>query len=266
MIKLVISDMDGTLIDRDEILTDKAIKIAEQLRKKKILFTIATGRAECMAADYVKKMNIQIPYIACNGATIMKGDTVLQRNQIPLKGLKALMEKADSMNMSLVYTASGSEYVYRETPWIRRQQVEFNRYFHVHVPSEGEWENLQIDKLMIMDEVREGAIAIMEDMCRELPDIYGFTRYTNKSVEVVSRDSTKASALKEVAALLNIPPAEVLAMGDHQNDIEMLEYSGIGAVVGNATEEAKNAADYVASGRCIDGVQEIVEKFCDVTI
>ena len=123
-----------------------------------------------------------------------------------------------------------------------------------------------IDKLMIMDETREGAIAILEDMCRELPDIYGFTRYTNKSVEVVSRDSTKASALKSVATLLDIPPESILAVGDHQNDIEMLRYSGIGAVVGNATEDAKHAADYVASGRCIDGVQEIVEKFCEITV
>ncbi|MCC2255373.1 HAD family hydrolase [Ruminococcus sp. CLA-AA-H200] len=266
MIRLVISDMDGTLIDRDEILTDKAIKIAEELKKKNILFTIATGRAECMASDYVKKMKIQIPYIACNGATIMEGDTVLQRKQIPLKGLRALMEKADSMNMSLVYTADGKESIYRETPWIRRQQKEFNRYFHIHVPTEYEWKHLMIDKLMIMDETREGAIAILEDMCRELPDIYGFTRYTNKSVEVVSRDSTKASALKSVATLLDIPPESILAVGDHQNDIEMLRYSGIGAVVGNATEDAKHAADYVASGRCIDGVQEIVEKFCEITV
>lgn len=266
MIRLVISDMDGTLIDRDEVLTEKAMRIAEELRKKGILFTIATGRAECMAGEYVKKMNIQIPYIACNGATIMKGDTVLQRKQIPLKGLKALMEKADSMNMSLVYTAAGKELVYRETPWILGQQREFGRYFHIHAPTGNEWEHMQIDKLMVMDEVRDGAIAILEDMCRELPKIYGFTRYTNKSVEIVSCDSTKASALKELARLLDISPRDVLAVGDHQNDIEMLQFSGIGAVVGNATEDAKKAADYVASAWCIDGVGEILEKFCGVTV
>lgn len=266
MIKLVISDMDGTLIDRDEILSDKAVNIATELQKEGIMFTIATGRVECMAEDYVKKLNIDIPYIACNGVTIVKGKEVLKRNKIPLKGLRPIIEKADSMGMSLVYSIDGIESVYKVTSWVECQRGKFDRYHQVHLPDEDEWENLYIDKLMIMDDVREGAIAILEEMCKELPQEYGFTRYTNKSVEIVNRESTKASALRELVKILGIDMKEVLAIGDHQNDIEMIREAGIGGAVFNATDDLKREADYIASRRCVDGVAEIVNKFCSVHI
>lgn len=266
MIKLVISDMDGTLIDRDEILPEKAVRLAKALGKQGIMFTIATGRVECMANTYVENLGIHIPYIACNGVTIVRGNEVLKRNKIPLKGLREIVKKADEMNMSLVYSIEGEEYVYRVTPWILDQRKRFGRYFDVKRITDSDWETLYIDKLMIMDDVREGAIAILEDMCKTLPDEYGFTRYTNKSVEIVNRESTKASALRMLTEYLGIRMEEVLAIGDHQNDIEMISEAGIGAVVGNATEEAKKSADFVAEGKCIDGVCEAVQKFCNVAV
>ena len=90
MVKLVISDMDGTLIDRDEVLPKKAVEMAHALREKGILFTIATGRVECMAEKYVQELDIQIPYIACNGVTIVQGDTVLK---FRLRGYRELSAK-----------------------------------------------------------------------------------------------------------------------------------------------------------------------------
>lgn len=264
MIKLVISDVDGTLIDKDEVLSSRAVKMAKALHDKGTLFTIATGRVECLADKYVKELGIQIPYIACNGVTIVKGNEVIQRNKIPLLGLRSIIEKADSMGMTLVYSIDGEESVYKVTPWVESQRIKFDRYHKVHLLEEEDWKNLYIDKLMIMDDVREGAIQVLEDMCKELPEEYGFTRYTNKSVEVVNKASTKASALQELVKILGIEMQEVLALGDHQNDIEMIQKSGIGAAVSNATEDLKAAADYIASNRCVDGVLETVEKFCNI--
>lgn len=262
MIKLVISDMDGTLIGRDEILPNTAIELADQLREKGIQFTIATGRAECMAKYYADHLKIEIPYITCNGVTIIQGQRIIRRNQMPLKGLRQLFDRASNMWMSLVYSINGAEYVYKVTPWILKQRSEFDRYHDVHIFTEEEWETIYIDKLMIMDDVRTGAIELLEEMCRDLPPIYGFTRYTNKSVEVVNSNSTKASALKELVAILGIDMSEVMAIGDHQNDMEMIKEAGLGVAVGNATKELKEQADYVTKEDCFEGVKEAIYKFC----
>ncbi len=60
MIKLVICDLDGTLIDRDEILHDNIIEKVKSLKEKNIMFTVATGRSNSMTHEFVKKLNINI--------------------------------------------------------------------------------------------------------------------------------------------------------------------------------------------------------------
>lgn len=196
----------------------------------------------------------------------MYNEEVLLRNKIPLKGLRLIVRQAESMNMSLVYCIDGVERVYKTTPWIECQRQLFDRYHEEYRFTEEDWKTLYIDKLMIMDDVRKGAIGVLEDMCKQLSDDYGFTRYTDKAVEIVNRNSTKASALMEVIRILGIEQEEVLAIGDHRNDVEMLSMAGIGAVVANAIDEAKAEADYVADHSCIDGVAEVIEKFCQIVV
>ncbi|MDO5689421.1 MAG: HAD family hydrolase [Tissierellia bacterium] len=266
MIELVVCDLDGTLLDRDELLPEEAIAMARALKQKGIGFTIATGRTEEMAEAYVDALQLDIPYILSNGVTIKDKDTVYQRNTVPLRGLKALMEEADTLGMSLVYTVQGKEWVYKKTPWIESQQLAFDRYHNIHFPTASEFETLQIDKLMVMDDIREGAIAGIEKLCLGLPAEYGYTRYTDKSVEVVHAASTKGSALKILANLLNIEADRILVVGDHQNDVEMLEYAGVGVVVANGIPEAKAVADYIADSCCIKGALEGVVKYCNIQL
>lgn len=266
MIKLVVCDMDGTLIGNDEVLSHLAVKMVDALKQKRIAFTIATGRVEAMADTYVEKLGITIPYILCNGVTLRTAQEIFQRNVVPVKGLRPLFQQADDMGMSLVYSIRGKEWVHKITPWIEHQQKTFDRYHDVHLLTEEEWEMLEIDKLMIMDDVRKGAIAIIEEMCHDLPDSYGYTRYTNKSVEVVHKDSTKGSALRFLTNLLDVDIENVLAIGDHRNDMEMILEAGVGASVGNGIPEVKAVADYVSRGEYLEGVLEIVDKYCGVTV
>ena len=87
----------------------------------------------------------------------------------------------------------------------------------------------------------------------------------NKDNDVIY-DITRPLGRFLLAQHLEIDLKDIMAIGDHQNDIEMLTEAGIGVAVGNATDEAKNSADFVAEGRCIDGVAEAVEKYCDIVI
>ncbi len=263
MIKLVVSDMDGTLIGRDEELSESIINAVEKLRERGILFTVATGRVEEMAEAYVNKLRIDIPYIACNGATIVHGDHIVQRHTVPIKGLKKLFEQADSMGMSIIYTIEGAEYVCRPTPWIMAQRERFNRYFLERPISADEWDSLSIDKVTVMDDIRDGRIGLIDEMCQQLdPQYYGYTRYTDKAVEIVEKNANKGRALYTLAELTGISMEHIMAIGDHQNDMEMLKEAGLGVAVANGIEAVKAIADYVCSNCCAEGVIEAIEKFC----
>lgn len=264
MVKLVVSDMDGTLLAQNSVLGGRAVRMIQKLKEKGILFTMATGRSQCLSEKYEELLGLEIPYIACNGAVILQRGRIIKQHQIALKGLRSLIEEADRLDMSVVFSIGGSEFYYKETPWILDQRKEQGYYQNPMILSEEIWNHTLLEKLMIMDNRRTGRIALMEEMCRKLPTEYGFTRYTDMSVEIVNCRATKASAVQFLAGYLGIGMEDVLAIGDHKNDCEMLKEAGIGAAVSNAIPDAKECADYVASEDHLDGVMEAVRVFCRI--
>lgn len=77
MIKLVVTDVDGTIVAKDEILHPEVPALAKQLRRQGIIYTIATGRVESQVEEYVKQLELDdTPYIACNGGVIVRGGQV----------------------------------------------------------------------------------------------------------------------------------------------------------------------------------------------
>lgn len=262
MVQLVVCDVDGTLIGRDELLPDSITSMVKKLRKQGILFTIATGRVEKMAESYVNDLSIDIPYILTNGATIVSNGKTLQRLKIPLGPLKKIINLSKEMGLSLVYTINGTEFVVEQTPWIVGQQNKFNRYYDIQNFKDGDWDNLLLDKLMIMDDVRDGRISSIEQVCLALSNDFVITRYSDKAIELVHADASKGKSLETILKILNIRPEAVLAIGDHQNDIDMIQTAGIGVAVSNAIDSIKKVADYICKNSEHLGVLEAVDKFC----
>lgn len=264
MIKMIVTDVDGTIVDKDEILHEEFVAYVKHLKANGIRYTIATGRAAGLAEDYVKRMEIEIPYIACNGGTIIQNGQVLVHKTIPLWSLKTIFETADSMGMSLMYSIDGVEYAYRETPYVLEQQKKYNRYQNPAMFSTEEWEQLEVDKVIVMAAVRDGSIGKIEELCKELPLPFWYKRYANKAIDILHCDSTKEAGLRELAKLMGIGLDEILFAGDDLNDIEAIKEAGVGVAVGNAQPPTREAADYVANENCYLGVMEASDHFTDI--
>jgi hydroxymethylpyrimidine pyrophosphatase-like HAD family hydrolase len=80
-------------------------------------------------------------------------------------------------------------------------------------------------------------------------------------IDVVSREASKAVMAGRLARSLNIPAEQALAIGDHDNDVSLLRWAGMGVAMGNATPAAKAAADGVTSSNLRDGVAEALERW-----
>ena len=102
MIRLVVCDIDCTLIDKDEVLPKEALEMKRKLEEKGVYFSLATGRTESMAQNYVDALDLSIPYVATNGATVVLKDKVVRRLQIPVLPLRPFIEKADSLEKLIV--------------------------------------------------------------------------------------------------------------------------------------------------------------------
>lgn len=262
MIKLVICDLDGTLIGADEILSGKALDLVVRLRTRGILFSLATGRSDYLVSKYARQLNLTIPYITCNGAAIVSGGKRLTETLIPAAPLEDVIRRADHLGFSIVYSINGMEQVWRETSWITECRQRYDRYHGVHRFTPEEWKTIMLDKVLILHDDPEKNIDIIEAYCQTLGPEYTFTRYMDRSVEIVHGSVSKASAMLRLADMLGISPKEILAIGDHQNDIDMIRSAGQGAAVGNATRELKASAAYVCKAENLDGVIEAVDHFC----
>ena len=261
MVKMIVTDVDGTIVGKDEVLHDEMVAYVKQLKEKQIDYTIATGRCAGLVKDYVERLGIDIPYIACNGGSIVKRGEVLARRTIPLKNLRNIFETADDMGMAVIYSIDGTEYAYRETPYILSQQENHNRYFTLPAFTEEEWESIELEKVIVMAAVRDGSIHVIEDLCKELPYPYTYIPYGTKAIDIQSADATKENGARKLAELMNLSMDEILFVGDDLNDVRLIKAAGIGVAVGNSQPAAKEAADYVAKEKCYLGVMEAVDKF-----
>jgi hydroxymethylpyrimidine pyrophosphatase-like HAD family hydrolase len=82
---------------------------------------------------------------------------------------------------------------------------------------------------------------------------------------VMHKDATKAKAVAELARQWGIPQSRIVSFGDDSNDLDMLEYSGIGVAMGNALDEVKSVADFICTSNDEDGLAEWISSYVDLS-
>lgn len=261
MIKLIVTDVDGTIVGKDEILHREIIDYVKELRGRGIHYTIATGRVDGLVRNYVEALGITLPYAACNGGTILQEGRVLVRKTIALADLRGVIETADAMGMSVMYSIEGHERAYRETDYVKQQQTQYDRYHNPGGFSQQQWNTLSVDKVIIMAAVRDGSIGEIENLLSGLPAEIGYKRYADKAIDILHGEATKEAGVRALAELIGVSLEEVLFAGDDLNDIRSIKEAGIGVAVANAQPAAKEAADYITGQECYLGVMEAVDKF-----
>lgn len=261
MIRLVISDMDGTITGPDEKIPDGVAALIAGLKARGIIFTVATGRSDGYMAGKLPALGLHSPYIAANGGTIVDGSTVLQRKQFAVLPLRDVVSRCYDLGLSVVFTFDGVERIEYASAWTEAQDAKSGTDCEVCPLSEEEWTHGRIDKLVIFDPEKPWALDEIEAMLGAIPGDFTFARYRWGGIELNEKTVNKADGVCTLARMLGILPEEVLVIGDDDNDVGMFSLPGIGAVVANGSDRAKRAADYVCSNERFEGVAEAVCRF-----
>ncbi len=261
MVKLVVSDLDGTLLNKDGKVEKDILNIIKRLNDNGILFTIATGRSISMAKKILELLNIEIPYILCNGAVVAHQKKVVIKKTMPLKLFREVLEKAVKLDMTVIYSVDGIDYLLEETYWSLHRKEDYLENIELHRLEDDEWDSMEIDKVFILnDKDNEEINFIRED--ESIIENCSLTQYGNQSLEIVKKGVSKSSGIEYLASSLNIDFSNVLAIGDQFNDVEMIKDVGYGIAVGNANEDIKKYANYVTQDEYYLGVIEAINKFC----
>lgn len=261
-IRLIVSDIDGTLVDKTEVLPQKLIETVGRCREAGIIFALATGRTTELVKPFMEKLQIDVPCIAGNGAYILQGDNCLLEHGFSIKPVRSILKKANDLGLTITISTTEHERAIKETEYVREHKRFGNRFTELLPFEKIDWENGKFQKVMIMDEAKTGVIEEFAEMLEPMRELYWITTFSSKAVELGPKGCNKATGVRELADLLKLPLSQVMACGDYRNDMEMIQAVGYGVAVANALPELKEKAFYVAQQPYALGVAEAIEALC----
>ena len=271
-IRLVASDLDGTLLNKNKEITPRLFEALEKLDELGIYFVPSTGRPFGTVPKAIKELPFLKYVITSNGATIY--DATEQKNIIENyltpEAVDAVIEIAKELPVITEYFIEGKAFIAKAvyddlSPFDLTESHEF--YIkNSRTPVEDFWNEMKRNNAVL-----ENINLVFKDMeqRKEIWDrlkalgLASVTAATTKNIEITSLYATKAQALEKLCEVLGFSRENVLAMGDGDNDMPMIQFAGIGVAMANGEEHIKQAADIIADD-CNDfGAAKILEQIIE---
>lgn len=263
MIKLIVTDVDGTLIpDGISKISPRYYELIKEFKKMGILFGVASGR-QCKSIQRLfEPVKDDIIYIAENGAfAIYQGEEIFYR---PLTKEDSEEIVKDTRKMP------GCMCLY-DTKYMSYYEKGGEEVYHL-MKDEYKYDCELVDDLLKLEEPCLKYSVYRADKIEEVTEkefnpkwskthqvACGGTRF----MDLTRMDVSKGTALKAVQEKLGIHPEETMAFGDNSNDIDMLKQANYSFAIGNARKEVKNTATYIADTNERDGVLQVMESLME---
>lgn len=268
-IKLILSDLDGTLLSSNNLISKENLSVIHSLQKKHILFSIATGRSDNMCTSYIKDCNINIPIISNNGALIRNPITkeILYKNTINPKISLKIMDFCSKNNLD--YMAYNTDKIYFTTNSTRINKfIDYNKiaknnnitpidlYFynnnHLEIANEG------VLKILLFSNTTKHITSVC-NFIKEFPEI-SYVLSEKNALDISSIGTSKGTALNILSKYLNIKKSEICVFGDYTNDLSMFENAGISFAMKNSPDQVKSIATYITDSNNNFGVAKGINK------
>ena len=246
--KLIIFDIDGTLVGRDHVLSPFTKEVLFRLREEGFPFTLATGKNLPSTKPLADELEIELPLILTNGGMLQtRHEEMLSNTTLPLDVTQQVIEICEVRGKDLVIYIDNGIYIKAMNENI------FPVYSNVisGLSEIGEWEAIRdklagANKCLVVDSfVRENLIEIGKVFEKALKGRADILHASISLVEVMPKGVTKVTGIRKLARDMGIPMDAIMAFGDFNNDAEMLAAVGLGVAVKNASPRAKAAADLV---------------------
>lgn len=258
---LYISDLDGTLLRSDSMISEYTSQVINELTSKGMLFSYATARSYLTSVKVTKGLHARIPIITYNGAVILQNDTfkIMKKNSFSKTEAKEILETLSENNVHPVVYAyiEGKEkfsYLYQKCNHATKAFLLTRKGDVRDRPVSFEEDLIQGDVFYFTcidsyDRLEPIHIRLKEKHhCIFQKDIYSGEQW----LEIIPKTVSKANAILQLKEYLEVD--HIVAFGDGKNDIEMFEIADEAYAVENAVDELKAIATGVIGSNDSDGV------------
>ena len=261
-IRLVIADVDGTLVTKEKVLTDRAIQSVFRVRAIGIKFVVTSGRPPRGMAMLVEPLKLDQPLAAFNGGVVTQPDltTVVRENFLERsmveKVIKIILEhKLD------VWVYTDKDWFVRDVnaPHVAREQWTV-KFTPVLVPRfDGLLE--RVAKVVGVSDDLDAVKRCEKDVQDACGDQASAARSQPYYLDVTHPKANKGEVVLAMSDLLSTPIEQIVTIGDMPNDVLMFRKSGISIAMGNASADVQKSATYVTTSNEQEGFANAMDKF-----
>ncbi len=260
MIKLIASDMDGTLLDDKKQLPPDFYDTIDRLCEKGVRFTVASGRTYAAVEHlFPEEYRTKIDYICDNGAYIVHEGKLVSLTPLSRSDFEEFVRAADEIGgFKLLVCAVGGTYHLHDTEDFNKEVAKF---YKNHIECD--------DLLAIKDTIYKLAVCDMQGAQQRgkpaLDAVFGDRLNIQVSgpiwMDVMAGGVSKGSALKTLSETLGIDRGEVMAFGDYYNDMDMLQTAGVSFAMENGNDDIKKITTHIAESNNRSGVTKAIRQF-----
>jgi Cof subfamily protein (haloacid dehalogenase superfamily) len=260
LIRLLVSDVDGTLVRHDRTLAPSTIAAAERLRAAGVALALVSSRPLAGLDVLLEPLCIDTPRAGFNGGLLCDAEGhVMDELTIPPEACRMAVATLEAAGID-VWVFAGGEWLLRnvQAPYIAREQLsismgwrvvdDFAPYLHA------------VHKVMGSSPDIERIARVETSLHAAIGKASAVHRSQNYYIDITHPDANKGRAALAIAQLLGVTPAEMACIGDMPNDLPMLAVAGLGIAMGNAPTIVKAGAHLVVADNDSDGWAEAVTQ------
>ena len=260
-VKLMLADVDGTLVTQDKVLTKRAIEAVHKLHDAGVTFAITSGRPPRGMAMLTGPLDLQTPIAAFNGGLIVDRDmNTIEQRVLPEDLVQPVADMMTSFTLDVWLYSGADWYVPKaDGPHVAREA--WTVKFEPKVMTDGlNGLTGSVAKLVGVSDDNDA----VERATRAVHDKFGdhVTAAASQPyyLDVTHPQSNKGAVAQYLAAKYSLRPDEIATIGDQPNDVLMFAHSGLSIAMGNAGPEVKRAARRVTTSNEEEGFANAVDK------
>jgi Cof subfamily protein (haloacid dehalogenase superfamily) len=260
-ILLVISDVDGTLLDDNKELTPGAPAAVQRLYTAGLRFTIASARPPRMVRDLVKRLAVREPFACFNGALILGADeAILHKVSMVPADAQAVADRILSHGFDLwVWTEKDWFVTNADGPHVAHHEQQMGR--KATLLTSHDVSQFDVLKLVGVSDDADALAAAEKEMAGMGMKSISATRSSPYYLDVTAAEANKGAVVLTISELLRIPAQQIATIGDMTTDTLMFRKSGVSIAMGNAFPDVKALATYITTSNEEDGFSYAMDHF-----
>jgi Cof subfamily protein (haloacid dehalogenase superfamily) len=260
-VRLVVADVDGTLVTPEKLLTPWARDVVRRIIEAGIGFTITSGRPPRGMKMLIEELQLENPIAAFNGGLVVRPDlSIIREHLVPRLAAQPVIDILTKHKLDVWVYGDKDWYVMsRHGPHVDREEwtVKFP-------PTVVATFDALLDRVVKIVGVSDDAVA-MASCVTDVQQRFGQRVSAALSqpyyLDVTHPKANKGEVVNALSALLAVPIAQIVTIGDMPNDVLMFRKSGLSIAMGNASPDVQHAATFVTSANTEEGFARAMERF-----